>query len=191
MAFLWCHIWVHSSTWGHCHHFSLHWVRAELVEVKMENTAILKDWDWVSLIRRKPEPSQLLISFSRFSSSFFCLLKFQNFSIFFSFYIFCPINDGVWHLLIKVGLFFLSCIREVEVWIPDTLAKSLSERLDCIYLPHVRVCVYTIVTMHTSDTCFSYVWLFFGCHGTVYGTTKLSKIRIFMHFWVSRYNSHL
>ena len=89
---------------------------------------------------------------------FFLLsLEISKFLYFFSFYIFCPINDGVWHLLIKVGLFFLSCIREVEVWIPDTLAKSLSERLDCIYLPHLRVCVYTTVTMHTSDTSFSYV----------------------------------
>ena len=66
---------------GNCHRFSLHRVKAELVEVKTENAEILKDWVRVSLTRRKPKPSLLLISRVSF---LFCLWQFQNSFFFFS-----------------------------------------------------------------------------------------------------------
>ena len=86
---------------GNCNRFSLHRVKAELVEVKMENAEILKDWVRVSLTRRKPEPSLLSSQGSLFSSVS------GNFKIpFFFFYIFCPENGVIWRFLIKVGIFF-------------------------------------------------------------------------------------
>ena len=93
---------------GNCNRFSLHRVKAELVEVKMENAEILKDRVRVSLTRRKPEPSLLLISRVSF---LFCLWQFQNS---FFFYIFCPENDGVRHF----G-------TSTFVIVPDKLARSL------------------------------------------------------------------
>ena len=93
---------------GNCNRFSLHRVKAELVEVKTENAEILKDWVRVSLTRRKPKPSLLLISRVSF---LFCLWQFQN-SLFF--YIFCPENDDVWHF----G-------TSTFVIVPDKLARPL------------------------------------------------------------------
>ena len=93
---------------GNCNRFSLHRVKAELVEVKMENAEILKDWVRVSLTRRKPEPSLLLIS----RVSFLLSVAISKFHFFY--YIFCPENDGVWHF----G-------TSTFVIVPDKLARSL------------------------------------------------------------------
>ena len=82
---------------GNCHRFSLHRVKAELVEVKMENAENLKDWVRVSLTQRNPEPSMLLISRVSF---LFCLWQFQN-------------------------SFFFLYLLPTFVIVPDKLARSL------------------------------------------------------------------